>query len=109
MERISDTNDTAPPTASSRHLFRWVVLTVLTVIVLANWRLVAATIAVVAVLSIVVATFMVVALIRKATRPIGQLSLIDVALVTWLYRRWEVWRTPRQASGTSNITNIRPR
>ena len=70
----------------------------MTIFVFANWRFIAAVMAVLAVLSIVIGLLMVIVLIRKATRPIGQLSLLDVAIVTWLYRRWEAWRSRRRRS-----------
>jgi hypothetical protein len=109
MELVTDSADASSPGAAPRHRVRWAVLTIIAILVLANWRLVAATIAVTAVMSIVVGMMAIAVLIRKATRPIGQLSLIDIAVVTWLYRRWEAWRAPRRTSDSSNITSIRPR
>jgi hypothetical protein len=58
---------------------------------------------------IVIGILTVVAFVHKASRPIGQLSLFDLAHVTWLYRRWERWRTPQHTSNVTNIRDYRPR
>jgi hypothetical protein len=49
---------------------------------------------------ILVSVVIIVAFIRNMTRPIGQLSLFDVAFVTWVYRRWERLKAHRSTTGT---------
>ena len=109
MELVPDYDQTSSRSGRWRHRLRWAAFAIVTLFVLANWRLIATTIAVAAVISIVIGLLMVIVLLRKATRPIAQLSLIDVAILTWLFRRWEAWRAPARTSDVSNIRNIRPR
>jgi uncharacterized membrane protein YhaH (DUF805 family) len=109
VELVPDFGQTSSRSGRPRHWLRWSVLAIVAIFVLANWRFIAAMIAVAAVTSIVIGLLIVIVVIRKATRPIGQLSLIDVAVFTWLLRRWESWRMSPRPSDTSNIRNIRPR
>jgi hypothetical protein len=109
MELVTDIDQTSSRSGRPRHRLRWAALAIVAVFVFANWRPIATAIAVAALMSIVIALLIALVVIRKATRPIGQLSLIDVAVLTWLYRRWASWRASPRPSDTSKIRNIRPR
>jgi hypothetical protein len=73
------------------------------IIVLANWRVVLATLAILSLLVILFSFLGIVTFLRKVTRPIGQLSLLDVAIVTWVYRRWERFKMRHRPSGLSDF------
>ena len=73
-------------------------------VVLANWRLVLAALAIEALVAILFGFLGVIAFLRKVTRPIGQLSLLDVAFVTWVYRRWERFKMRDRRNGDSVFT-----
>jgi uncharacterized membrane protein YphA (DoxX/SURF4 family) len=109
MEPVPNADNSHSPVATTHHWIRWSMLTIIAVLVIANWRVVAALIAVVAAVSLVIGLLVVIGLMRKVTRPIGQLSLIDAAIITWLYRRWDERRASQHTNDSSNITNIRPR
>jgi uncharacterized protein (TIGR04206 family) len=70
------------------------------IFIVEDWRLVAASLAILAFVVILVSVVIIVAFIRNMTRPIGQLSLFDVAFVTWVYRRWERLKAHRSTTGT---------
>ncbi len=89
MHLVPDNEESAPATTPRRHPMRWAIILISSILILANLRVVLATLAIVAFVSILFGFLLVVALIRKATRPIGQLSLLDVAVLTSVYRRWE--------------------
>jgi hypothetical protein len=109
MMQLGHTNNTHSRDATSRHWIRWSLLTVGTVIVIANWRVVAAVIAIVTVLSLVIGVLVVIGLLRRLARPIGKLSLIDAAIITWVCRRWDERRATYRTKESSNVTNVTPR
>jgi hypothetical protein len=89
MHLVPDYEEPPPETTTRRHPIRWAIIVIALILILANWRVVLATLAIVTFVCILLGFIVVVALIRKATRPIGQLSLLDVAVLTSVYRRWE--------------------
>jgi Na+-transporting NADH:ubiquinone oxidoreductase subunit NqrB len=90
MHLVPDFEETPSETPKKRRPIRWAVILIASILILANLRVVLVTVAIVAFVFLLFGFIVVVALIRKVTRPIGQLSLLDVALVTWAYRRWEI-------------------
>jgi hypothetical protein len=89
MHLVPDYEETPPETTTRRHPIRWAVILIASILILANLRVVLATLAIAAFVSVLFGFIVVVTLIRKATRPIGELSLLDVAVLTSVYRRWE--------------------
>jgi hypothetical protein len=95
MHLVPDYEETSSTSQKEHHRLRWTVLSVSTLLILANWKLVVAALAITAATLIVFGLFVSVVFIRKVTRPLGQLSLFDVAIVTWVYRRWESIKSRR--------------
>ncbi len=96
MELVRPPNDLSAP-RRNRHIVRWLVALIGTILIIESWRAVVVLCAVVLILLLITLLLAVVVLIRKATRPIGQLTVLDAMLASWLYRGWERRRIRRQS------------
>jgi hypothetical protein len=89
MELVPDYVEPPPQVHGSRQPVRWTLVVIGAIIVGANWRFVLVSLVIVAFVAVLFSFVVIVAFLRKMTRPIGQLSMFDVAFITWVYRRWE--------------------
>jgi hypothetical protein len=89
MELVPDYQEPPPRKSDARHPIRWTLVVIAAIIVVANWRVVAALLVVVALVVVLISFVVVISFLRKMSRPIGQLSMLDVAYIAWVYRRWE--------------------
>lgn len=96
VELVPACSDSPPRPKEGRHVVGWIAALIAAVLIIENWKVVIALVAFLAILSLIVSLVAVVVLVRKATRPVGQLTVLDVALATWAYRWWERRRARRQ-------------
>jgi hypothetical protein len=100
MELLPISNDSSSPVRKGRHVGRWIADFIAVVLVIENLKIVVGLLLVLAIVVLFSALLIVVVLIRKATRPIGQLTVLDVALASWACRWWERRRARRNVRQT---------
>jgi sensor histidine kinase YesM len=99
MELVPDFVEPPPVTRNPRHPIRWTLLAIASILILENWRFVAVTLALMSFVVLLVSFIVIIAFLRKMTRPIGQLSLFDVAFVAWVYRLRERMKSRHRQNG----------
>lgn len=80
----------APPSRSGRgrRIARWALAIVTLLVVAGSWRALLELFVIAAVASFLLFVVVVFYVFRRALRPIGELSVVDVALLGSLYRWW---------------------
>ena len=104
MELVRDTEETQQP-ERERHVFRWAALLIGAILTIEDWRIALGFLVVAAVLLFLALALTMMILIRKATRPIAQLTVLDVALLSWAHRRWENRRARREPKARPRAKN----
>lgn len=87
----------SPPTTRTKHSRSfWLVAIMAAVIVVENWRLLLGLVALVALLLVFCLAVAAIYALRTLFRPVGSLTVIDVALAAWVHRWWERRRHRRR-------------
>lgn len=103
-----------PPSESSSEPNRWnsywvgrTAVVLACILIAENWKIVVGLLATTASVLLFGLVVGVVVVVRKVTRPVEQLTVLDVVLGTWLYRSWERHKTRRQTGRPGKVTPIR--